>query len=123
MRKTFRTLVAALAALFLVGSLSACASEPISLANVAAVIDVRTPEEFAGGHLEGAVNINVESPDFAAQIATLEKGADYVVYCRSGRRSGLAIDAMKAAGFTGQLTNAGGIDQATSSLGLPIVVK
>lgn len=63
------------------------------------VIDVRTPQEYAAGHLEGAVNMNVESPDFANQISSLNKDATYEVYCHSGRRSTLAGDQMSGAGF------------------------
>ncbi|MBK9739116.1 MAG: rhodanese-like domain-containing protein [Actinobacteria bacterium] len=65
------------------------------------VIDVRTPEEFAEGHLEGAVNYNVEGPDFAAQIAALDPAGVYAVYCRSGNRSQVAVAAMQQAGING----------------------
>jgi rhodanese-related sulfurtransferase len=64
------------------------------------VIDVRTPEEFAAGHLPGAVNIDVQSPDFAAQVAALDKAATYAVYCRSGNRSKAATAQMADAGIT-----------------------
>ena len=63
------------------------------------VIDVRTPQEYAAGHLEGAVNMNVESPDFANRISSLNRDATYEVYCHSGRRSTLASDQMSGAGF------------------------
>lgn len=64
------------------------------------VIDVRTPEEFAAGHLENATSINVEGADFADKIARLDKSATYALYCRSGNRSNVALQAMKQAGFT-----------------------
>jgi rhodanese-related sulfurtransferase len=64
-------------------------------------IDVRTPEEFAAGHIEGAVNYNVEGPDFAAQIAALDPAGTYAVYCRSGNRSQVAVSAMAQAGIPG----------------------
>jgi len=64
------------------------------------VIDVRTPAEYAAGHIAGAQNIDVEATDFGARIATLDKKAAYLVYCRSGRRSALAADQMATAGFT-----------------------
>jgi phage shock protein E len=64
-------------------------------------IDVRTPEEFAAGHIEGAVNYNVEGPDFAAQIAALDPAGTYAVYCRSGNRSQVAVAAMAQAGIPG----------------------
>lgn len=73
------------------------------------VIDVRTPGEYAGGHLQGAVNIDVESPAFSAGIAALSKSAAYAVYCHSGRRSALASDQMASAGFTNITNLQGGI--------------
>lgn len=73
------------------------------------VIDVRTPAEFAEGHLPGAVNIDVGSPDFATRIAGLDKSAPYAVYCRSGNRSAAAVEAMRGQGFTGMYHLAGGI--------------
>ena len=66
----------------------------------ATIIDVRTPEEYAAGHVEGALNINVESPTFADEIAQLPKDETYVIYCRSGNRSAAAAVQMADAGFT-----------------------
>lgn len=63
------------------------------------VIDVRTPEEFASGHVEGAVNLNVQDPAFATEIAELDKSGRYLVYCRSGNRSAVATDKMRAIGL------------------------
>jgi len=73
------------------------------------VIDVRTPEEFASGHLPGAVNLNVEGADFPAQIAALDPDAEYAVYCRSGNRSRAAIDYMTQQGVTHTVGLEGGI--------------
>ena len=64
------------------------------------VIDVRTAQEYAAGHIAGAQNIDVEAADFATRIATLDKAGKYLVYCHSGRRSGMAAQQMAAAGFT-----------------------
>jgi phage shock protein E len=64
------------------------------------VIDVRTPEEFADGHIAGAVNIPVQSSDFSARIAELDPSTTYAVYCRSGNRSQPAVAAMSEAGIT-----------------------
>lgn len=63
------------------------------------ILDVRTPEEFAEGHLSGAVNMNVLASDFAARLATLERGKTYLVYCRTGNRSTKAVQAMERLGF------------------------
>lgn len=73
------------------------------------VLDVRTPQEFADGHLPGAVNLNVESPTFAGDLATLDPTVPYAVYCRSGNRSGVALQLMQQAGFTGTYHLGGGI--------------
>jgi phage shock protein E len=73
------------------------------------IVDVRTPEEYAQGHLPGAVNVDVSSPDFSAQIATLDPSAPYAVYCRSGNRSGVAVATMAEQGFTNAYHLGGGI--------------
>ncbi len=91
------------------------------MSTVAAVIDVRTPEEVSAGYLEGALKFDFQGPNFATEIATLDKSKDYVIDCRSGNRAGGAIDFMKQNGFTGTLTNAGGLSEASTSTGLPIV--
>lgn len=84
------------------------------------IIDVRTPDEFAAAHVEGAVNMNVEGPDFQAQIATLDKNGTVAVYCHSGRRSQMAADQMASAGFTKIINLKGGIADLASA-GAPIV--
>ncbi|HEX6886984.1 MAG TPA: rhodanese-like domain-containing protein [Candidatus Nanopelagicales bacterium] len=84
------------------------------------VVDVRTPAEFAAGHVDGAVNINVESPDFATQIAALPKDTTYAVYCRTGRRSALATDQMAEAGFTSVVNLQGGLADLQAA-GAPVV--
>lgn len=73
------------------------------------ILDVRTPAEFNAGHIFGAINIDVEDPAFASNIAKLDKTADYAVYCRSGNRSSIAANQMKDAGFTSLTTLSGGL--------------
>ena len=51
------------------------------------VLDVRTPEEFAEGHIAGAINVDYYAADFRSQLEALDPGANYVLYCRSGNRS------------------------------------
>lgn len=68
------------------------------------LLDVRRPDEFATGHLPGAVNIDVTSPDFARRVAALEKTRPTYVYCRSGARSAKAAEQLTKAGF-GQVHN------------------
>lgn len=81
------------------------------------VLDVRTPAEFAAGHVQGATNLDVNAPGFAQQIAALDKGKTYVLYCRSGNRSGRAAAQMQDAGFPA-LFNAGGFE-ALAAAGAP----
>jgi rhodanese-related sulfurtransferase len=73
------------------------------------VLDVRTPAEYATGHLPAALNIDIEGSGFSGGIAALDKNAPYAVYCRSGNRSGAALEQMTAAGFTHVYDLAGGI--------------
>jgi phage shock protein E len=83
------------------------------------IIDVRTADEFAAGHIEGAVNYDIEGGQFSALIEPLDRSKPYMVYCHSGRRSALAADAMVAAGFT-QVYDLGGLSDWTAA-GLPTV--
>ena len=64
-----------------------------------AVIDVRTPEEYEEGHIEGAQNIDVKSGAFVTEIEKLSKSDTLLVYCRSGRRSLYAAQVMVSFGF------------------------
>ena len=73
------------------------------------VLDVRTPAEYASGHLPQAQNIDIEGSDFAARIAALDKTATYAVYCRSGNRASAAMEQMAAAALTHVYHLAGGI--------------
>jgi phage shock protein E len=84
------------------------------------IIDVRTPEEFAMGHIEGAVNFNVQGPDFGAQIATLDPSGTYAVYCRSGNRSVAAVDYLSEQGINGVFELESGII-GWGQAGLPVV--
>ena len=81
------------------------------------VVDVRTPEEFAAGHLRGAVNIDVNGPDFKAAVGELSKDGEYALYCRSGNRSATALATMKDLGFTHAYHLGGGIGAWTAAGG------
>ncbi len=63
------------------------------------LMDVRTPDEFAEGHIEGAVNVNYNADDFIDNLNKLDKDKTYLIYCRTGRRSSDAIDIMKRLKF------------------------
>ena len=83
-------------------------------------LDVRTPGEFAEGHVEGARLMDFQSGNFENEIATLDKNATYAIYCRSGNRSGQAVKTMQDAGFTNVFNmNGGVIDWANA--GFPLV--
>lgn len=73
----------------------------------AQLIDVRTPEEFAGGHIPGAINIPLQQIDQAAAIVP-DKATPLFVYCHSGARSAQAVSALKHMGYT-DARNIGGI--------------
>ncbi|HEY5934487.1 MAG TPA: rhodanese-like domain-containing protein [Kofleriaceae bacterium] len=83
------------------------------IASGAAIIDVRTPDEFAEGHLERAINIPVQ--ELPQRVADVErhlggdKTARLVLYCASGQRAGKAKQQLDAAGYT-NVVNGGGLD-------------
>lgn len=83
------------------------------------VLDVRTPEEFADGHLEGAVLVDFYAADFSEQLAALDMDVPYLVYCRSGNRSGQALGVMEQLGFASAVDVDGGI-LAWTDAGLPV---
>jgi rhodanese-related sulfurtransferase/enamine deaminase RidA (YjgF/YER057c/UK114 family) len=63
------------------------------------VLDVRTPEEYAAGHVPGATNLNIQDKSFADRAANLDKSRTYVVYCQAGGRAGRACTKMQDMGF------------------------
>ena len=75
----------------------------------AVIIDVRTPEEFAKGHLEKAQNINWKNADFEQKITTYTKDTPLFVYCMSGGRSASAAEKLRSLGFTKVYELDGGI--------------
>lgn len=84
------------------------------------VLDVRTPEEFAEGHIEGATMLDFYRDDFGEQLAQLDPDVPYVVYCRSGNRSSQTREMMVELGFSDVEDVDGGI-LAWAGAGLPIV--
>lgn len=86
------------------------------------ILDVRTPEEYAEGHIDGAVMIDFYRDDFAEQLAGLDPSVPYLLYCRSGNRSGQTALAMRDLGFTDVADVDGGII-SWGGAGLPIVVE
>ena len=84
------------------------------------IIDVRTPEEFAAGHVRGAVNHDFNGGEFQTALPGLDKSVTYRLYCRSGNRSGQAAALMQQAGFT-HVENLGSVEDASATLNTPIV--
>lgn len=122
MKKFLKVIAASFAALFIATSLAGCAEpEQVAVEDYAMIIDVRTPEEFNDGHLEGAERIGVADSDFIQRIDQLDKSEDYYIYCRSGNRAGQAINAMRDLGFTGELLNGGSVGNASAETGLAVV--
>lgn len=64
------------------------------------VLDIRTPAEYAEGHIRGALNIDFLGADFAKRLGELDRDATYLVYCRSGNRSARAMKVFGQLGFT-----------------------
>lgn len=74
------------------------------------IIDVRTPDEFNEGYIDGAKLINIQDTSkFMEEIEELPKDKDYYVYCRSGRRSEMACQLMNKAGIEHAFNLEGGI--------------
>lgn len=67
------------------------------IANGATIVDVRTPEEYRGGHVAGSINIPLDRLE--DQLKKLDKGKPVITCCRSGARSGMAADTLKRFGF------------------------
>lgn len=84
------------------------------------VLDVRTPDEYKEGHIEGAVNINYNEPSFNTELARLDKKKTYLVYCRTGRRSKDAVQIMVGQGFENIFRFQGDITRWKSE-GLPLI--
>ena len=123
--KFSRVVIALVVGLFTV-SLAACSGDSASTESptftyaASTIIDVRTPEEFAAGHLEGAINYDYEGGTLEAALSSLDPSVEYVVYCQSGRRSALATTLMEAAGFT-SVTDLGSLETAAMATDLAII--
>lgn len=80
---------------------SATFKERISGASKVQLLDVRTAEEFAEGHLESAINIDVHGPSFTKKVSEqLDKSQPIYLYCRSGKRSMMAAKELEKEGYS-----------------------
>jgi rhodanese-related sulfurtransferase len=83
------------------------------------VLDVRTPKEFASGHMPGAINIDVNGADFEKKIGALDKDQTYLVHCAAGARSAKACGKMSQLSFP-KLYNLEGGFKAWEKAGKPV---
>ena len=86
------------------------------------VVDVRTPQEYSGGHLQGAILANVNDPNFEANIKKISKDKKVIVYCAAGGRSANASGKMSSLGWKNVWNMTGG-SSSWSSAGLPTTTK
>ena len=75
------------------------------------LIDVRTPEEFATGHIPGAINIDYRDPNFKQMLTEVDKSKPVAVYCKKGGRSNACSKIMRTEGFVKVFDLNGGISQ------------
>ena len=85
----------------------------------ALVLDVRTPKEYAAGHIDGAKNIDFNAADFEKNLAQLDKSRTYLVHCASGGRSTKSLEVFKKLAFTAVVHLDGGF-QAWEKAGKPV---
>ncbi len=74
------------------------------------ILDVRSAAEFAKGHVPGAVNLDINSPQFADKATALDKSRTYLVNCAVGMRSARACKKLETLGFTNLFDLAPGYD-------------
>jgi len=114
MSRTRRTITVTALAVAALLSISACgsgstdgggvrtvaAADAVAVLDSRVVIDVRSPAEVAEGAITGATVLDFNAGEFEAKIGEFDRNAAYLVYCRSGNRSGQAVAIMKELGFT-----------------------
>ena len=83
------------------------------------LLDVRTSEEFAAGHIPGAINIDINAPDFEKKVGALDKDKTYLVNCAAGGRSAKACGKMAQLKFPSLYNLQGGF-KAWEKAGKPI---
>ncbi len=84
------------------------------------ILDVRTPGEYSEGHIKNSTMIDFYADDFLTRIKELDKSKTYLIYCRSGNRSGKTLTMMENLGFSKVYNMLGGIRSWTRSQ-LPLV--
>jgi phage shock protein E len=102
-----------------VRALSATEAAPLLDHPDVVVLDIRTPPEVAQARLPGAMALDYYAPDFAQQLAQLDRSATYLMYCRSGSRSASARGLMTQLGFEDVVDVRGGLIEWVDA-GLPL---
>ncbi len=115
--KTFFSLFCGIILLAVSGCYST--GSKISMKDGAVLLDVRTPEEYKDGYLEGAILIPLAELESKIAGKVPVKNTPVYIYCRSGRRAGTAVEKLKNMGYT-DLHNLGGLKDAQEKLNLPI---
>jgi phage shock protein E len=97
-----------------VGVRTVSATEAVKVLGSRVVIDVRGPDEVAEGAIVGATVLDFNAGEFQAKIGDYDRNAAYLVYCRSGNRSGQAVAIMKELGFTDVIDAGAYVDLAAA---------
>jgi rhodanese-related sulfurtransferase len=84
------------------------------------ILDIRTQEEYESEHIKNSVMIDFYSDNFENELNKLDKNKTYLIYCRTGRRTGITLDIMEELGFLQVYNMAGGITQ-WKTMGYPVV--
>ena len=92
----------------------------VSALGDAVILDVRSADEFASGHLRDARNIPHDRITEEIAAVVPDKTVQIILYCRSGRRAATALNALRGLGYE-NVSNFGGLEDAQERLGLPVV--
>jgi len=95
------------------------ATSPAAAEAAPTIIDVRTAEEFAAGHLEGAVNIPLNATDFKDQIDALDPDGEFILHCGTGARADRVAEFMQSQGFG--LTGSFSLEEARDLTGANVI--
>jgi len=117
--KKLQVSLAALVAVVLVGTLSACGSSKLSMDNVTAIIDTRTAEAFNDAHISGAVNIDYSLGDFIVTVVAIKKEGTFYVYGETAEQAGEAVADMNGLGYP-NVVNLGTLEDAKAVLPLEV---
>ena len=115
----FKFALASIFAVVLVLGVSACSPGKLDVTNVKAIIDTRTPEEFATSHIVGSINIDYSKGSYLADVSMMDRQGKYYIYGPSETQAGEAITEMFSLGFT-DLVNLGSFEDAQRILPLGV---